>query len=145
MPPSEFGACSTALAELGVQALPKAGFGPLIATGQAPHLGLVGSQRHAEHVGYDFAAHPLRVEFPRELEEHLVGDVRQGRSQSSLHAWRLAFAHPGSGERATFEAPVPADLVELWKRASGTEWPIGTAPDRPYEVGVDQTGGGKQE
>jgi 23S rRNA pseudouridine1911/1915/1917 synthase len=63
----------------------------------------------------------------------------------ALHAWRLAFAHPGSGERAAFEAPVPDVLVELCKRASGTEWPLGTAPDRPDEVGEDQTGGGKQE
>jgi 23S rRNA pseudouridine1911/1915/1917 synthase len=29
----------------------------------------------------------------------------------ALHAARLAFAHPASGERLTFEAPLPADLA----------------------------------
>jgi 23S rRNA pseudouridine1911/1915/1917 synthase len=30
--------------------------------------------------------------------------------RQALHAWRLAFAHPRTGERLSFEAPVPADF-----------------------------------
>jgi 23S rRNA pseudouridine1911/1915/1917 synthase len=30
--------------------------------------------------------------------------------RQALHAWRLAFAHPRTGERLVFEAPLPADL-----------------------------------
>ncbi len=38
----------------------------------------------------------------------LVGMKRQ-----ALHAWRIAFDHPGDGRRMTLEAPLPADLTEL--------------------------------
>jgi 23S rRNA pseudouridine1911/1915/1917 synthase len=31
----------------------------------------------------------------------------------ALHAARLAFTHPRSGERLHFEAPLPADLADL--------------------------------
>jgi 23S rRNA pseudouridine1911/1915/1917 synthase len=34
----------------------------------------------------------------------------------ALHAWRLAFTHPASGERVQFEAPLPADLVQVLAR-----------------------------
>jgi 23S rRNA pseudouridine1911/1915/1917 synthase len=30
-----------------------------------------------------------------------------------LHAARLSFTHPGSGERVTFESPLPEDLSEV--------------------------------
>jgi 23S rRNA pseudouridine1911/1915/1917 synthase len=30
-----------------------------------------------------------------------------------LHAWRLAFVHPASGERIQFEAPLPQDMAAL--------------------------------
>ncbi len=33
--------------------------------------------------------------------------------RQALHAWRLAFIHPGSGRRVAFEAPPPADFVAL--------------------------------
>jgi 23S rRNA pseudouridine1911/1915/1917 synthase len=43
------------------------------------------------------------------------GDVRVRAVQTALgrqalHAWRLAFPHPRTGKRRTFEAPLPADL-----------------------------------
>jgi len=33
--------------------------------------------------------------------------------RQALHAWRLAFTHPATGERLAFEAPLPADMVAL--------------------------------
>jgi len=33
-----------------------------------------------------------------------------------LHAWRLAFQHPTSGERLQFEAPLPGDLRDVLRR-----------------------------
>ncbi len=35
-----------------------------------------------------------------------------------LHAWRLAFDHPSSGERMVLEAPVPADILAVLAAAS---------------------------
>ncbi|HSG88618.1 MAG TPA: RluA family pseudouridine synthase [Pseudomonadales bacterium] len=37
-------------------------------------------------------------------------------TRQALHAHRLAFNHPESGRRLSFEAPVPADLSELLER-----------------------------
>jgi 23S rRNA pseudouridine1911/1915/1917 synthase len=36
--------------------------------------------------------------------------------RQALHAWRLGFRHPASGETVQFEAPVPRDLQDLIAR-----------------------------
>ena len=36
-----------------------------------------------------------------------------------LHAWRLGFVHPVSGESMTFEAPLPEDMAALLERLRG--------------------------
>ena len=41
----------------------------------------------------------------------------------ALHAARLAFVHPGSGERLEFEAPVPADLFLVLERLRSASLP----------------------
>ena len=49
----------------------------------------------------------------------LVGDTlyggraREGFARQALHAWRLALAHPASGEALAFASPLPADLRGL--------------------------------
>ena len=51
----------------------------------------------------------------------VVGDVVYGRARGdeailgrpALHAARLGFDHPRTGERLVFEAPLPADLLAL--------------------------------
>lgn len=51
------------------------------------------------------------------------GDVKYGFRRSTpdrsigLHAWKLAFNHPVSGERVVLEAPLPED--NLWKAFEG--------------------------
>lgn len=37
----------------------------------------------------------------------------------ALHARRLAFAHPGSGERMVFSVPWPQDMLSLWMELGG--------------------------
>jgi 23S rRNA pseudouridine1911/1915/1917 synthase len=65
----------------------------------------VGEQR------YTFGPEALRsLDFPRQ----------------ALHAARLAFRHPVSGERLQFEAPLPADMAELVARLRSRE-PTGHA------------------
>jgi RluA family pseudouridine synthase len=57
----------------------------------------------------------------------LVGERRYARGRDSalrarrlaLHAWRLSFRDPWSGEEVAVEAPLPADLSELRQRAAG--------------------------
>jgi 23S rRNA pseudouridine1911/1915/1917 synthase len=49
----------------------------------------------------------------------VVGDARYGKKGARefprlfLHAQRLSFIHPGTGERVEFESPLPADLGEI--------------------------------
>jgi 23S rRNA pseudouridine1911/1915/1917 synthase len=43
----------------------------------------------------------------------------EGLKRPALHAARLAFTHPGTGERLRFESPLPADLEELLARLRG--------------------------
>ncbi len=31
-------------------------------------------------------------------------------NRQALHAWKLAFTHPKTGERLEIEAPIPADM-----------------------------------
>jgi 23S rRNA pseudouridine1911/1915/1917 synthase len=60
--------------------------------------------------------HQVRVHLAA-IGHPVVGDARYGGARQSvpvarpfLHAARLAFDHPTSGERCSFESPLPADL-----------------------------------
>ncbi len=57
---------------------------------------------HMSHLGY-----PL-------LGDKLYGKGRQCPApRQMLHAWKLSFPHPETGEMMSFEAPVPADFREV--------------------------------
>ena len=78
---------------------------------------------HLKSSGHPLVGDPVYGEarwkgLPRPLQPLLRDFPRP-----ALHAWRLAFAHPASGERLTFEAPVPEDLRALWEQATGRAFP----------------------
>lgn len=55
-------------------------------------------------------------------EERAAAERLDGRiGRQALHAFRLSFVHPGTGERMSFEAPFPADLAELEQRLRTSE------------------------
>jgi 23S rRNA pseudouridine1911/1915/1917 synthase len=68
---------------------------------------------------HQIRVHLAEAGFPL-LGDALYGGTRRGApslravqsslGRQALHAWRLAFPHPRTGKRRTFEAPVPADL-----------------------------------
>ena len=55
---------------------------------------------------------------PRSVQRPLAEFARP-----ALHAWKVALAHPLSGEPLEFTAPVPQDLVELWERVTALAVP----------------------
>jgi 23S rRNA pseudouridine1911/1915/1917 synthase len=59
--------------------------------------------------------HQIRVHL-KHLGHPLLGDEvygkRAGFDRQMLHAWRLGFTHPRTGERLNFQSPIPADFVE---------------------------------
>ena len=71
--------------------------------------------------------HQIRVHFSA-LRHPCVGDLtygadptlaaRLGLQRQWLHAVRLGFEHPGTGERVEFESPYPADLQTALDRVS---------------------------
>jgi 23S rRNA pseudouridine1911/1915/1917 synthase len=63
---------------------------------------------HLHHLG-----HPV-------LGDKLYGGKRAGDyPRQMLHAWKLAFTHPRSGEVMPFEAPVPPDFAEAMHQIPG--------------------------
>lgn len=76
--------------------------------------------------------HQIRVHC-RHIGHPIVGDDTYGERQNArlaeqtgwraprqmLHAWRLAFTHPGTGAEMAFEAPVPEDFRAALARLRG--------------------------
>ena len=58
--------------------------------------------------------HQIRVHLAH-LGHGLLGDLvygrRLGMERQMLHAWRIGFRHPVTGEAMRFTAPLPADFV----------------------------------
>ena len=70
---------------------------------------------HLTHAGYPLVGDPLygkRLAMPKGATPRLADGLRAFRRQA-LHAARLAFEHPASGERVAYAAPLPADMLEL--------------------------------
>jgi 23S rRNA pseudouridine1911/1915/1917 synthase len=65
--------------------------------------------------------HQIRVHMAH-LGHPVLGDRqyapadRSPARRQALHAWRISFTHPISGERMELEAPLPADLASLRER-----------------------------
>jgi 23S rRNA pseudouridine1911/1915/1917 synthase len=65
---------------------------------------------HMRSIGHPLLGDPVygNGKLPRSLPEPARAFARQ-----ALHAARLEFTHPASGERLTFSAPLPRDLADL--------------------------------
>ena len=87
--------------------------------------------------------HQIRVHL-KSLGHPLVGDPTYGEARwkglpkriqkplrdfprPALHAWRLQFTHPRSGEPMSFEAPLPDDLINLWRETTGQSFPVSSS------------------
>jgi 23S rRNA pseudouridine1911/1915/1917 synthase len=68
--------------------------------------------------------HQIRVHFaaighPVAGDAQYGGRARHGLERQFLHATRLSFTHPSSGEELSFESELPADLLAALKAARG--------------------------
>ena len=87
---------------------------------------------HLKHARHPLVGDPLYGEarwkgLPGSRAQAALRDFHR----PALHAWRLAFPHPATGEEMAFEAPVPEDLRRLWE-AVGGRWPAG--PDAAHRA-----------
>ena len=46
-------------------------------------------------------------------------DAVKAVKRQMLHAWRLGFIHPKTGEKMVFEAPMPQDMEGLLNKLRG--------------------------
>ena len=70
---------------------------------------------HMQHIGHPLLGDPVygqRLVIPKNASETLVTALKQFKRQS-LHATRLSFMHPGSGDRVNFHQPLPEDMHNL--------------------------------
>jgi 23S rRNA pseudouridine1911/1915/1917 synthase len=71
---------------------------------------------HLAHLHYPIVGDPKygarRLARPRGATDGLI-DALRGFKRQALHAAKLAFDHPRSGKRLTFESPVPPDFAQL--------------------------------
>ncbi len=67
---------------------------------------------HRRHALLGDPVYGGRLALPRGAGDRLIEALRRFRRQA-LHAARLEFAHPDSGERVSFEAQLPADFEQL--------------------------------
>jgi 23S rRNA pseudouridine1911/1915/1917 synthase len=96
---------------------------------------LVTGRRHqirvhlAEH-GWPIVGDPVYGAPPvQRTAEPAVATALAAFPRQALHAWRLAFPHPATGERVEIEAAIPADIRELL-RVSGLK--VRLKPDTTY-------------
>jgi 23S rRNA pseudouridine1911/1915/1917 synthase len=92
---------------------------------------------HLAHLKHPLVGDPVygaRLARPRGAGDALLAALRAFKRQA-LHAATLAFDHPASGARATFEAPLPPDLAGLLA-ALRADSPGGTAPPKRRSIGL---------
>ena len=62
---------------------------------------------------HQIRVHLASIGHPLEGDATYAGKGPKVFDRQALHAWRLAFVHPGSGEAVAFESPLPEDLSGL--------------------------------
>lgn len=76
---------------------------------------------HLKAIGHPLVGDPI---YGEERFKAVRGPARRPLAEfarPALHAWRLALAHPRTGEPLRLEAPVPGDLVALWLAIAGED------------------------
>ncbi|MGE5407123.1 MAG: RluA family pseudouridine synthase [Syntrophothermus sp.] len=66
---------------------------------------------------HQIRAHFAAIGHPLTGDATYGGPMRYGLRRQFLHAHRLAFDHPATGERVRFESPLPADLAAALEQA----------------------------
>ena len=98
--------------------------GPVSLVAAHPKTGRTHQIRvHLEHIGFPIVCDPLygrdaQLAYSRWVEARRKEGLRVPViARQALHARRLSFLHPDSGERVSFEGPLPPDMSDLLELA----------------------------
>jgi len=69
---------------------------------------------------HQIRVHLASIAHPLEGDPAYAGKAPRLLERQALHAWRLGFLHPASGEAVRFESPLPRDLNQLLERLRST-------------------------
>lgn len=76
---------------------------------------------HLSSLGHPLLGDPLygRKGKPGSIQDPVLKECVRRLNRQALHAYRLAFDHPRTGERVQFEAPLPQDMQDVleWLRS----------------------------
>jgi 23S rRNA pseudouridine1911/1915/1917 synthase len=78
---------------------------------------------HLKHIGHPIVGDPVYGEARWRDFERFRRGLLEDFSRAALHAWRLEFRHPASGEFCRFEAELPRDMADLWQTSTGAALP----------------------
>jgi len=80
---------------------------------------------------HQIRVHMAAIGHPVCGDKQYGGPMRYGLERQFLHAARLAFEHPVTGEAIDIRSPLPEDLVAALGRASDSELVGPTSPEKP--------------
>jgi 23S rRNA pseudouridine1911/1915/1917 synthase len=78
---------------------------------------------HLKSIGHPLIGDPVYGEARWKGLPKMAQGPLKSFSRPALHAWRLQFEHPTSGERLTVETPLPEDMSLLWEEVAGMGFP----------------------
>lgn len=84
---------------------------------------------HLSEAGFPLLRDPLYGKGRKAKGAAVVAE--EGLGRQALHAWRLAFAHPRTGKRLSFEADLPADLEAALSALRPAPAPVPAPVTRP--------------
>ena len=70
-------------------------------------------------MGHPIVGDPIyrpRKLFKNQKVSSEIADLVKSIPRQMLHAWRLGFTHPQSGEWMVFESPLPEDMAQIIKQ-----------------------------
>ena len=68
---------------------------------------------HMREANHPLAADPVYGNLRHPCSDPVKEAVKSLGSRQALHAYRLSFVHPKTGETVSFEAPIPEDMYHL--------------------------------
>jgi 23S rRNA pseudouridine1911/1915/1917 synthase len=72
---------------------------------------------HCAHIGHALVGDPTYSGRQwKNLADSVAGRACRDFPRQALHAWRLQFTHPVTGEIISIEAPIPDDISKLMKK-----------------------------